>query len=49
MGSGYRSQNKYLLSFDKEFDSVMKIITKGIKICIVTGDYNINLLNYSTN
>ena len=49
MGSVYRPQNTYLLSFNKEFDSVMKIITKGIKMCIVTGDYNINLLNYSTN
>ena len=27
----------------------MKIITKGNKTCLVAGDYNINLLNYSTN
>ena len=48
IGAIYRHPNTDQLTFNIEFDNLLRSITKGRTSCILLGDYNINLLNSST-
>ena len=48
MGAIYRPPNTDQLTFNIEFDNLLRSITKACTSCILLGDYNINLLNSST-
>ena len=45
IGDIYRPPNTDQLTFNIEFDNLLRSITKGCTSCILLGDYNINLLN----
>ena len=48
IGAIYQPLNTEQLTFNIEFDNLFRSITKGCTSCILLGDYNINLLNSST-
>ena len=48
IGAIYWPQNTDQLTFNIEFDNILRSITIGCASCILLGDYNINLLNSST-